>query len=459
MLSSVSEYIGDSILDDLKDEVPKRNDFRYRKERFGYTFFDIETLSTALIDKTGFMILSEIDGKKDIKSILKKVSKKTQIPYFILAATATKYIYYLSKNKNIRINRETPYKFSYKFSDFPILNGPNHVSWLITNECNLRCTHCGNTAKIKKENELTLDECYKFIDECGDLKVFILNISGGEPFLRKNWFEILKYARKKGIEIGITTNGTLIDEKIAEGIKEIKAYNIHLSLDGIGKVHDEFRNKIGVFDSVLNAIKLFREHKIPFGITTSVTKRNFSDLDNIKDFIKENRINSWEIYYAIPVGCLDKVDSISREEFLELSKKISAYKTEMKGITVISVGDSLGYYGSIKVRDTQWHGCGAGLNGCAIDAEGNVKGCPIHPEPFIEGNIRERSLKDIWLDKNKFAYNRKKIRLSKHCKKCEHSKVCKGGCKTSMYSQGTELKYNNYCIKLIESKNNLVFQR
>lgn len=125
MLSSVSEYIGDSILDDLKDEVPKRNDFRYRKEIFGYTFFDIETLRTALIDKTGFMILSEIDGKKDIKSILKKVSKTTQIPYFILAATATKYMYYLSKNKNIRINKETPYKFSDKFSDFPVLNGPN----------------------------------------------------------------------------------------------------------------------------------------------------------------------------------------------------------------------------------------------------------------------------------------------------------------------------------------------
>lgn len=450
MVFLISECIGDFILDDLKRVIPSRNDYKYRNENFGYTIFDIKTLKITLIDKIGFSILSHINGKNNLKDILEKVSEETKIPYFIITTIALKYLTHLSRNRLIKLDKPIHYKLNEKEEIPPIPNGPNQISWLITNQCNLRCSHCGNTSRAKLENEMTKEECFNFIDQCAELKVFILNISGGEPFLKKDWFEILSYARKKDIEVGITTNGTLITEDITKKIRKLNTFNIHISLDGIGKTHDEFRNKTGVFNSVLKSIELFKKYKIPFGVTTSITKKNFNDLDNIKNFVKKNKINSWNLYYALPLGCLNKVDAVSTDEFYKFAKKVVQFKDELRDITKISVGDSLGYYGRLKVRDDFWNGCGAGVCGCSVDAEGNVKGCPIQHDKFNEGNLRNKSLKEIWLDKNSFLYNRKPSKLQKHCKKCEYSKFCKGGCKSSMYSQGTDFRYNDYCIYHIE---------
>jgi radical SAM protein with 4Fe4S-binding SPASM domain len=450
MAFSMSEYIGDSILEDIKDEIISRHDIRYRKENFGYTVFDVQTLKTVLIDDKGFKILNAINGKDTVKDIIKRVSEASKMPYFIFCTIALRHLDYLFENKFINLTKKVSYDFKKEYSHYPVLNGPNQISWLITNQCNLQCSHCGNTSRAKSENELGKEECLRFIDECAKLNVFVLNISGGEPFMRKDWFEILSYARKKYIEIGITTNGTLITEDIVKKIKELEPFNVHISLDGIGKVHDEFRNKKGVYDSVLKTIALFKKHKIPFGLTTSITKKNFSDLDNVKDFIKENRINSWNLYYALPVGCLKQADAVSQGEFYQFAKKIVQFKEELKDITNISVGDSMGYFGSLKVRDSIWTGCGAGVCGCAMDAEGNIKGCPIQHDRFNEGNIRNKSLRDIWLDKNAFKYNRKIQKLSKHCRTCRHSRICKGGCKSSMFAQDTGFHYNDYCIYHIE---------
>lgn len=451
MVFIVSELLGDLILDNLELEIPKRNEIKFRGEDFGYTVFDVKTLRIILMDKLGFSILNKINGKDSLKKILKGVSKEKKIPYFIVATNCVKHLSNWQKNGLVFLNKEVQGKVKEGYATQPKQKGPNQVSWLITNQCNLRCSHCGNTSRAKLSKELTKEESFNFIDQCAERKVFVLNISGGEPFLREDWFEILSYARKKGIEVGITTNGTIITEEIAKKIKKLDTFNIHVSLDGIGKVHDNFRNKVGVFDSVLKTIKLFKKYKIPFGVTTSITKKNFADLDKVKDFIKENRINSWNLYYALPIGCLKKIDSVSTEEFYEFAKKIVRYKKELEGITYISVGDSLGYYGSLAaVRDWFWNGCGAGIVGCAVDAEGNVKGCPILPSVFNEGNIRNRPLKEIWLDKNSFSYNRKQKKLAKHCKSCKYGKYCRGGCKSSMYSQGTNFKYNDYCVYHLE---------
>jgi sulfatase maturation enzyme AslB (radical SAM superfamily) len=289
MTFGVSESLGDKLLNDIIKEVPTRNEIRYRKESFGYTVFDVKSLKTILIDKIGFSILYNIDGERNIKSIMNFVSNDTKIPYHKVAAISTRYLSLLSDSNLIEINGSFLYKHNKKHVNHPILNGPNEVSWLITNQCNLRCMHCGNTSRAKLENEMSKDECFDFIDQCAELNVFVLNISGGEPFLKENLFEILSYARKKNIEVGITTNGTLIDNEIIHDIKKIDPFNVHVSLDGIGKVHDDFRNEAGVFNLVENCIKLFQKNKISFGITTSITKKNFHDLDNVKDYIKKNK--------------------------------------------------------------------------------------------------------------------------------------------------------------------------
>jgi radical SAM protein with 4Fe4S-binding SPASM domain len=300
-------------------------------------------------------------------------------------------------------------------------------------------------------NELTTTEAIQFVNDCAKHKVFILNISGGEPFIRKDFFEILEQARDLGIEIGITTNGTIINEETVKKLQKLSPFNIHISFDGIGKVHDSFRNKSGVYSKVIETIALFKKYNIPFGLTTSISKLNFHDIDNIKDFVKREGITSWEIYYAIPIGNLAKNMALSDKEYVELAKKVDSYKKELASMCNIFVGDSLGYFCDYKIRDEEWKGCLAGLNHCAIGSEGEIKGCPIQPDEFIEGNIRKDNLFDIWRNPRSFKYNREPIVLEKHCKKCKYSKECRAGCKTAMYTQHTGLTYNNLCVRHIQS--------
>jgi len=156
-------------------------------------------------------------------------------------------------------------------------------------------------------------------------------------------------------------------------------------------------------------------------------------------------------YSAIPLGCMDRQEALSQKETLEFSKKISKFRNELKN-THIFVGDNLGYFDRYNMQE-DWSGCRAGISICAIDSEGNVKGCPIHPNIFIEGNLRTRTLQKIWGDEKSFGYNRNaKSKLKEHCKKCEYAKICRGGCKSSMYAWRKNFECNDYCLKFIEEK-------
>jgi len=453
MVFSFSNIFGNYFISQVKDFVPIKCKFNKRKEENGGTIFNKEELDIIYLDNIGFNFFNVIDGKKTIKEIIENLHKNTHLSYHKLCLSILQHIKILNEKKFIYIKKLPNYKIKMnKDKSIPRIKAPNQVSWLMTNECNLRCSHCGNTSRAKKENELTTKEAKDFIKCIADNRVFILDISGGEPLIRKDAIELFKYARSLGLEMGMTSNGTLVTEKLAKELKEVGMYNIHISLDGIGEVHDKFRNMKGTFDKVYNTIKLFKKYKVPFGITTSISKLNFSDFEKIKDFVIKENIKSWEIYYAIPIGCMQRKIALDEKELVEFSKKIEEFKKELDGKCKIFLGDSLGYYGKHKIRDEPWNGCLAGLNHLAIDPEGNIKGCPIHPNELIEGNIRKDDLMKIWQSDDTFSYNRKPQKLEKHCKSCKHNNICRGGCKALMYCLTGNLKYNPMCLKHIESK-------
>ncbi len=445
---SVSK-LSNLIIKDFREDVPKRKEVLFRKESRGYSFFEKDSMKTGYIDDLGHKILSAIDNRANCQTILQRM--QTRMPQVLLAEFLIRYLNEFKKAGLIEFARKIDRKSIKSRSKEPILVAPYQVATLLTNECNLRCSHCGNENRERKENELSKKEWFDFIDECCRIGVFIFNVSGGEPFIRKDWFEILSYARKKGIEIGITSNGTLINEETVKKLKQLDIFNIHISLDGVGKVHDQFRNQKGVFARVRNSINLLRGQKIPFGITTAVSKRNLAGIDSVKDFIDKENILSWEVYSAIPIGCMDRKEALDYTETCLLAKKISNYKKELKDIAIF-VGDNMGYFDRYCTQEG-WKGCQAGISICAIDSEGNIKGCPIHPNCMIEGSIRERTFSEIWLDKNSFSYNRKPVKLKKHCGQCKYAKICQGGCKASMYAQRTNFEYNNYCLRFLEQQN------
>ena len=441
--------IAEEFLGEIAKEVPIPRHHVVRKEKKGFTLFFNESMKHYCLDSISYKFFKEIDGKKNCMQIAKSISDSTKIPYLVSCKLLPRFINSFSSMKMISSKNTGDKKIKSKQLKGFIPTAPNQIAILLTNQCNLRCSHCGNENRDRKENELTKEEWFRIIDECAKIGVFIFNASGGEPFIRKDWYEILSYARSKNIEVGITSNSTLINEDIVKKLKELKIFNIHLSLDGVGKIHDHFRNQEGVFNKVENAISLLKKYKVPFGITSAISKRNFKDLNNLAEFVRKNNITSWEMYCAIPLGCMDKKEALEPKEILEFAKKVYDFKKNLKDVDIF-VGDNLGYFDKY---DTQkdWQGCRAGLSICSIDSEGNVKGCPIHPNCLIQGNVRNKSLYEIWNDKNSFGYNRNaKPKLKKQCGKCKFSKICRGGCKASMYSQHKTFEYNNCCLRFIE---------
>jgi len=448
-----SETISDYIIKDIKEEIPKINNVLLRKEGKGYFFYNKDNMKTGKISNLSYSILKNVDNKLNCGQIFVEVQKSSNIPLVLLSELFIVYMKNFQNMELINMSNEIDKKINPKMlkeqNKPKFLSAPIQIAVLLTNKCNLKCSHCGNENRERKENELTKEEWFKIIDDCVEIGVFVFNASGGEPFIRKDWYDILYYARKKGIDIGITSNGTLIDRNIARKLQKLDIFNIHLSLDGIGEVHDDFRNKKGVFKKVINSIKLLKEYKIPFGVTTAISKRNLQNVDEIKNFVKENKINSWEIYYAIPIGCMEKKDTLDGGEITKLARKISEYKKELKE-TKIFVGDNLGYHSRYNLQEG-WKGCQAGLSICAIDSEGNVKGCPIHPNELVAGSLKNKTFSEIWNNKNSFVYNRRPQKLDEHCKKCGHKETCRAGCKASMYSQGIkDFKHNDICLHYLE---------
>jgi len=151
------------------------------------------------------------------------------------------------------------------------------------------------------------------------------------------------------------------------------------------------------------------------------------------------------------VGNLNKKEALDGAEFMELAARIEAIRSELTD-TKIFVGDSLGYFGSACIRDEEWNGCTASISHCAIDAYGNVKGCPVQPPELIEGNIRELSLGDIWSSEAAFQYNRTDVRLEGYCAQCRHKKACRGGCRTSAFHITGNMKENKMCLYFLEQQ-------
>ena len=316
---------------------------------------------------------------------------------------------------------------------------PFTATWEITSKCNAKCVYCGSQS-ASESNELTTTEALNLVSQFKELDLKIVNLIGGEPFLRSDLEQIIIKLRKYDIEVGIVSNGTLLDESKVNWLKNLDLMNISLSLDGNEAVHNKLR-KGAAFPKVVESLKLLVENKIPTSIITTVQKQNFSfeSLESLLELKRRLKLNSWRIQVAMPIGRMGSENVLSQEEYYGLSKWIA--DKNRKNLNEIFVGDNIGFHGSNNnyLRRGPWAGCGAGVFSVGITPEGNVKGCVAMSNEFIEGSVRERRLKDIWYDNNAFSYNRNfsASKLAGKCRACEFNEECKGGCRSfSKYKAG-----------------------
>ncbi|MFZ0946451.1 MAG: radical SAM protein [Syntrophobacteraceae bacterium] len=331
---------------------------------------------------------------------------------------------------------------------------PEYAVWELTLQCNMKCLHCGSSAGRSRANELTVEECLHIADDLLRLGCRQITFIGGEVFLYSGWEKVAQRMSDGGAKTNIITNAFLFGDEEVAGIREAKLCNVGISLDGMEKNHDRMRRK-GSFQKVLAAFDRLNQENIPIAAITSLLDFNVDDLDEMYDLLVANRVEIWQIQIVTSMG-----NMAMRKGYLlapERVEKITGFirqKCRMGSIRVYA-GDDIGYFdeNEVYIRSrpgtiSVWNGCKAGILVVGIDSVGNVKGCEsIYSDRFIEGNLREESLEEIWTKEGNFAYNRNfdVSMLTGACAGCDKGSICRGGCRGSSYFNSGSSFESRYC--------------
>lgn len=333
---------------------------------------------------------------------------------------------------------------------------PYSCLYELTLRCNMRCLHCGSSAGDRRVKELSTKEWLKVSKDLADIGCKYITLLGGEPFLRKDWYEIAKGIRDYGLELTMISNGLLINDDTISKLRNLDVYTVAISLDGASaKSHDKIRQVKGSFKKCEEVLSKLKQAGINTSVITTLNKINFEDLPAIRDFLLGRGI-AWQVQIAVPIGRFPRELTLSKEEFYSAAIFISASRKKygLKELPVMGA-HCFGYHSKYlqKVNIVPiWKGCQAGVSLLGIQSNGGVKGCLSLDDEYIEGDILKNSIKDIWNSSDFCRYNRefKKDQLGENCKDCKYAKSCKGGCMSVSTSLAGTAHNDPYCFKTIE---------
>ena len=326
---------------------------------------------------------------------------------------------------------------------------PRFVAWDSTRRCNLNCKHCG----AKKETyakELTTTEIKKVIDEIAAYGVRYFGVTGGEPFLRPDLLEIFQYAKQKGLSTTLATNGFLINGGNIDRVTQCFD-SVQISLDGSEEIHNKIRGNNESHQHAVSALKLLRQNKlIQLTISSVITPHNFPYLEELAQLVENLQINIWKIVLVMPIGQVENNEkfNLTREQFFSLAQLIKKYQKKWRGKNIkIDLGENAAYLGKFdkKLRPQPFI-CPVGITVCCIGVNGSVRGCPEEPdiEEFREGNILEKSFKEIW-EKGFKKYRDDEYLQDETCAQCVYHKKCRGGCWVNKV-KGKQCAAKEYCL-------------
>ena len=347
---------------------------------------------------------------------------------------------------------ELAYKNKKILSKNPVLY---NLFWETTLRCNAKCKHCGSRAgeNIDIENELTTQEIkhtFKSIADKYDAKKILINVTGGEPLVRQDLFDVMKYATDLGFHWGITTNGMLITDEIIEKMKNTKLATMSISIDGLEKSHDNFRGIKGSYKIILENIEKLRKDKFLhcFQITTVVNKLNINELEEMYNVMQELEVDSWRVINMDPIGrANDNKDlALDKEDFKYLLNFIKEKRSIAKFDVTYGCSHFVGMKLEKEIRNNMFF-CMTGFTTASILYNGDIYVCPNveRRKELIQGNVRNDDFIDIWENKFKWFRNLDKLK-SKECEKCEDWKYCRGD---SLHTWDFENNRPKICLKKI----------
>ena len=326
--------------------------------------------------------------------------------------------------------------------------------WEITLRCCFRCAYCGSRGGEARDNELTTEECVGVAEQLDELGCRRVSMIGGEVFMRPDWAQIVDALTSRGIVTCIITNGFGMTSDVTGTLKRVGIESVAVSVDGPPAVHDAFRQK-GSFERAFRTIGALAEAGIPVSVISALRADNAPRLPEFYGMLKSAPIFAWQIQACSPMGNagLNRLDvRFDAGEVIRFVKRIAG-----EAPFYVGVADNIGYFtpeeldGGVRgTRKAVFTGCGAGLTGIGIDSVGNVRGCEsMYDARFNEGNLRSRSLADIWYDPDAFAYNRRfeESMLTGKCARCPYGSLCAGGCRSYNWFSDGKLYENSLCAR------------
>ena len=318
------------------------------------------------------------------------------------------------------------------------------IAWEVTRSCNLSCSHCRASAKFGPyTGELSTKECFRLIDEIVSFGRPVIILTGGEPLLRKDIFEIAGYATSKGLRVVMAPNGTLLNDEnisriISSGIKRIS-----VSLDGPDELtHEGIRQVPGAFKQALEGVERSRNSGLEFQINSTVSARNIKLLPEMIKLAQNLGAQAHHIFLLVPTGRAKEMvgEELSAQEYEEALKFLAAEKKrsalEIKVTCAPHFNRILLQEHSAEAVSLRGRGCMAGVSFCFISHTGELQPCG-----YLEvkcGNIRDAGFKKTWLESATFNHLRDWSKYKGKCGLCEFRPVC-SGCRARAYA-----KYKDY---------------
>ncbi|MCF8086953.1 MAG: heme b synthase [Desulfotignum sp.] len=321
------------------------------------------------------------------------------------------------------------------------------VAWETTRRCNLSCKHCRAGAEDHPyENELTTRQAYTLLDQIREVGTPIIILTGGEPLLREDIFDIAAYGNRIGLRMVMAPNGTLLTPEIVEKLKQSGIQRISVSLDGASpQTHDDFRGLDHAFDDAIRGINFAKAAGLEFQINTTITKTNLTEIPAILKLAENLGAVAHHIFLLVPTGrgkyIVDSgIDAVEYEQTLNWF-----YDQRDKTPLQLKATCAPHYYRILRQRahdegktvsfeshglDAVTRGCLAGTGFCFISHVGRVQTCG-----FLDvtcGDIRAESFKDVWENSRVFNELRDFSNLTGKCGVCEYKRVC-GGCRARAY--------------------------
>ena len=335
------------------------------------------------------------------------------------------------------------------------------VAWEVTRGCNLACVHCRASAERGPyTGELSTQECFRVMDEIAAIAKPVIILTGGEPLLRADIFDLARYGTAKGFRMVMATNGTLITEETVKEMKASGIQRISVSLDGPDpKTHDAFRRVKGSFEGSLQGIELAKGASLEFQINTTITQINLHLVPDILRLAVNLGAVALHIFLLVPTGRGKEMQDqeISPADY---EKTLHWFYDQRDKVPLqLKATCAPHYYRILRQRakaegkkitpqthglDAMTRGCLGGISFCFISHTGQVQPCG-----YLElncGNVREKPFPEIWAASEVFRNLRNTDAYQGKCGRCEFRKVC-GGCRARAYETlGDYMAEEPYCV-------------